>query len=229
MRLALCLSLAALPATAQAQELRPLPRPKSATAAWGLSFVYPGLGQAYNGDWGRAAAFGVPASIGWGLYWNSWEGCVENRTNCATRNVSAAIIMAAWIGSQIDAPRRARAINRERGLAPTRRSPTKAWALSFLYPGLGQAYNGDWGRAAAFAVPANVGLGLYWSGWEDCTVNHTNCATRNVGAAVIVATWIGSQIDAPRRARAINRERGLSLELGPAPASLGVSLARIRF
>jgi hypothetical protein len=39
--------------------------------AWGLSFVYPGLGQAYNGDWGRAVAFGVPASIGWALYWSA--------------------------------------------------------------------------------------------------------------------------------------------------------------
>src|SRR6266508_38073 len=97
----LCLSLAALASMAQAQEVARLRRPKSATAAWGLSFVYPGLGQAYNGDWGRAVGFGVSASIGWALYWNSWEECEVNHTNCATRNASAAIILAAWIGSQI--------------------------------------------------------------------------------------------------------------------------------
>jgi hypothetical protein len=115
--LALCLCLAALAPIAQAQELRPLRRPKSPTAAWGFSFVYPGLGQAYNGDWGRALGFGGSASIGWGLYWSSWEECVERHANCATRNVSAAIILAAWIGAQIDAPRRARAINRAGGVS----------------------------------------------------------------------------------------------------------------
>jgi hypothetical protein len=60
-------------------------------------------------------------------------------------------------------------------------------------------------------------------------VNHTNCATRNVSAGIILAAWIGAQIDAPRRAIAINRERNLSLEVGPAPNRLGLSLARISF
>lgn len=110
-----------------------------------------------------------------------------------------------------------------------RQIPGVAWGLSFVYPGLGQAYNGDWGRAVGFGVPASIGWGLYWSSWEDCVVNHTNCATRNVSAAIILAAWIGAQIDAPRRAFAINRERSLSLEVGPAPNPLGLSLARISF
>ena len=110
-----------------------------------------------------------------------------------------------------------------------RKSPETAWGLSFVYPGLGQAYNGDWGRAVGFGIPASIGWGLYWSSWEDCVVNHTNCATRNVSATIIMAAWIGAQIDAPRRAFVINRERGLSLEIGPAPNPLGLNLARISF
>jgi hypothetical protein len=98
-----------------------------------------------------------------------------------------------------------------------------------VYPGLGQAYNGDWGRAAAFGVPASIGWGLYWNSWEGCVVSHTNCATRNASAAIILAAWIGAQIDAPRRARAINRAGRVSLEVGPAPNPLGLSLARISF
>jgi hypothetical protein len=110
-----------------------------------------------------------------------------------------------------------------------RKIPVAAWGLSFVYPGLGQAYNGDWGRAVGLGVPASIGWGLYWSSWEDCVVNHTNCATRNVSAAIILAAWIGAQIDAPRRAFAINRERGLSLEIGPMPSRLGMSLVSARF
>jgi len=110
-----------------------------------------------------------------------------------------------------------------------RKSPEAAWGLSFVYPGLGQAYNGDWGRAVGFGVPASIGWGLYWSSWEDCVVNHTNCMTRNVSAAIILTAWIGAQIDAPRRAFAINRERSMSLEVGPASNPLGVSFARVSF
>ncbi|SRR6266699_5594321 len=113
--------------------------------------------------------------------------------------------------------------------APKGKSPVAAWGLSVVYPGLGQAYNGDWGRAAGFGVPASVGWGLYWSSWEDCVVNRSKCATRNVSVALILTAWIGAQIDAPRRASAINRKRNLSVEVGPAPHSLGVSLARIGF
>jgi len=112
---------------------------------------------------------------------------------------------------------------------PKRKEPVAAWGLSFVYPGLGQAYNGDWGRAAAFGIPASAGWGLYWNSWEDCVVNHTHCATRNVSVAIILTAWVGAQIDAPRRASAINRKRKLSVEVGPAPHSLGLSLARINF
>jgi TM2 domain-containing membrane protein YozV len=110
-----------------------------------------------------------------------------------------------------------------------RKAPAASWALSFVYPGLGQAYNRDWGRAVAFAGTAGIGWGLYWSSWEDCVVNHTKCSIRNASQVIILAAWIGAQIDAPRRAIAINRKRSLSLEVGPAPHSLGLSLARISF
>jgi hypothetical protein len=96
----------------------------------------------------------------------------------------------------------------ERTRPPNRKNPGVAWGLSFVYPGLGQAYNGDWGRAVAFGASASLGWALYYSSWEDCDVNHTKCSIRNAS---------------------INRKRGLSLEIGPAPNSLGVSLARLSF
>jgi hypothetical protein len=117
----------------------------------------------------------------------------------------------------------------ERARPQKRRDPAGAWLASFVYPGLGQAYNRDWGRAVAFAGSASLGWGLYWNSWEDCDVNHTKCSIRNASRVIIMAAWIGSQIDAPLRTRVINRKRGLSLEVGPAPNSLGVSLARLRF
>jgi hypothetical protein len=117
----------------------------------------------------------------------------------------------------------------ERTRPPKRKNPGVAWGLSFVYPGLGQAYNRDWGRAVGFAGSASLGWGLYYSSWEDCDVFHTRCSIRNASRVMIMAAWIGSQIDAPLRARAINRKRGLSLEIGPAPNSLGVSLARLSF
>jgi hypothetical protein len=109
------------------------------------------------------------------------------------------------------------------------KSPTLAWGLSFVYPGLGQAYNGDWGRAVGFGGAASIGWALYWNSWEDCVVNHSRCATRNASRVIILAAWIGAQIDAPRRASAINLKRRLSLNFGPVPNPLGLSLARISF
>ena len=124
---------------------------------------------------------------------------------------------------------RSPAEGQERTRPPKRKDPGGAWLSSFLYPGLGQAYNGDWGRAVAFGASASLGWALYYSSWEDCDVNHTKCSIRNASRVMIMAAWIGSQIDAPLRARVINRKRGLSLEIGPAPNSLGVSLARLSF
>jgi hypothetical protein len=60
-------------------------------------------------------------------------------------------------------------------------------------------------------------------------VDDANCATRNVSAAIILAAWIGAQIDAPRRAFAINRERSALLRIGPMPSRLGMSLMSVRF
>ena len=117
----------------------------------------------------------------------------------------------------------------ERTRPPKRKDPGAAWLASFLYPGLGQAYNRDWGRAVALAGSASIGWGLYWSSWKDCDVNHTKCSIRNASRVMIMAAWVGSQIDAPLRASAINRKRNLSVEVGPAPHALGLSLARINF
>lgn len=119
--------------------------------------------------------------------------------------------------------------SQERAKQPKHKKPGDAWFLSFVYPGLGQGYNRDWARAAGFAGVASVGWGLYWNSWKACAETHTNCRQRNASRAIILAAWVGAQIDAPLRARALNRKRGLSLEVGPTPSPLGLSLARVTF
>jgi hypothetical protein len=83
------------------------------------------------------------------------------------------------------------------------KSPVLAWFLSWLVTGGGQAYNGQWAKAAAFFVPAAVGFGLMVSNnGLSCTAD---CGTRDVGLGFLVAASVGSQIEAPIAASRINR------------------------
>jgi hypothetical protein len=85
------------------------------------------------------------------------------------------------------------------------KSPALAWFLSWLVPGGGQGYNGQWGKAAAFFGAAVVGLALVSSSHCGLTFS-TNCGSRDAGLEVLVVSSIGSQIEAPIAASAINRK-----------------------
>ncbi len=103
----------------------------------------------------------------------------------------------------------------------SRKSPWLAFGLSFLIPGAGQAYNGQWakgglmfGGVAAFAA--------VMASNDDCDfVYYTPQAPCGVFLASLVgaglfALW--SWIDAPRTANAINRriDAGeVAFEIGP--------------
>jgi hypothetical protein len=88
--------------------------------------------------------------------------------------------------------------------SPRHKSPFLAWFLSWLVPGGGQGYNGQWVKAAAFFVPAAVGFGLVVSNdGFNCSVD---CGTRDAGLVLLVASSVGSQIEAPIAASKINRE-----------------------
>ena len=80
------------------------------------------------------------------------------------------------------------------------KSPFLAWFLSIVIPGAGQGYNGQWGKAAAFFGAAVVGLAASdpFCG-NDCGGEHY------LGGALLTASWVASQIDAPITAARINK------------------------
>jgi hypothetical protein len=84
------------------------------------------------------------------------------------------------------------------------KSPVLAWFLSWLVPGGGQGYNGQWGKAGLFFVPAVVGVALAAS--NDGFSCSGDCGTRDVGLALLVVSSVASQIEAPIAASKINRE-----------------------
>ena len=87
---------------------------------------------------------------------------------------------------------------------PRHKSPFLAWFLSWAVPGGGQAYNGQWGKAALFFVPAAIGTGIVVSqSGFSCTAD---CGTRDAGLVILAAAAIGSQVEAPISASRINRE-----------------------
>jgi hypothetical protein len=120
-------------------------------------------------------------------------------------------------------------------LVPGEKSPVLAWVLSFVLPGAGQGYNGQWGKAAAFFGGVVAGSTLVVVGAVSCVVNAAggeDCggydAVWNIGLVLMLGSWVWSQIDAPVSAIGINRrlrERAV-LDLGPRVVVLPVSRTR---
>jgi hypothetical protein len=104
---------------------------------------------------------------------------------------------------------------------PRHKSPALAWFLSWLVPGGGQGYNGQWLKAAAFFVPAAVGFGLAADEGFSCSAN---CGSRDAGLVILAAASVGSQIEAPIAASRINREAKKG-----APSSVTLSLLSLSF
>ena len=114
----------------------------------------------------------------------------------------------------------------------TLKNPALSWLLSFVITGGGQIYNEDVAKGIGLLVIGTAGGIMFLSADPNECIYNADCSTkRTVGGLVAVAAWLGSQIEAPLRAGAINREvRGrLSLEIWPQPHPLGVSLVSVRF
>ena len=112
------------------------------------------------------------------------------------------------------------------------KSPPLSWLLSFVVPGGGQIYNGDVAIGVGIMAMAGTGAALYFtSDPEECEVKDECQTKRTVGAVIMAAAWLGSQIQAPLKANAINREvrSRVSWRLWPEPHPLGVTLARVDF
>lgn len=103
---------------------------------------------------------------------------------------------------------------------PGHKSPFLAWFLSWMMPGGGQAYNGQWGKSAIFFGGAVAGLSLAIANdGFDCS---GDCSGRDAGLVVLLAASLGSQIDAPISASRINRKARES-------GALQVGLVRLQF
>lgn len=88
---------------------------------------------------------------------------------------------------------------------PGVRNPAFSWGLSFFVPGLGQFYNGDLLTGLIMTGTA-VGSSAYLLTSDD---------PKPLGFALYIADWIISFVDAPVRAKAINRSLGYASVTAP--------------
>jgi hypothetical protein len=108
--------------------------------------------------------------------------------------------------------------------AAQHKSPFLAWFLSWLVPGGGQGYNGQWGKAAGFFVAGAAGFALVVANdGFDCS---SDCGPRDLGLGILAAASIGSQIEAPIAASAINRKARMGASAG---SGATVTLATLHF
>ena len=106
----------------------------------------------------------------------------------------------------------------------TKREPVISFVLSLVFPGLGQLYNGPTEKTKGIVMLAVAGgtLGMMIAGGSgDCEFDNNfelECGNETltaIGAIGFLTNAIYSVIDAPIRAGAINRERGLTLDVRP--------------
>jgi TM2 domain-containing membrane protein YozV len=98
------------------------------------------------------------------------------------------------------------------------KSPAVAFWLSFLYPGMGQFYNGQIGKGivmASIGTASYVGFFMAFNSIDLSTFDEGNSTLLLVSSVVLVGTYLWSVIDAPVSAKAINRRNAaLSWNLG---------------
>jgi TM2 domain-containing membrane protein YozV len=105
-------------------------------------------------------------------------------------------------------------------LAYRRKSPFLAWFLSWLYPGVGQFYNGSVGKGVTMTALATGGLGCLYAGVIDFD-NGGEGDLIGVGLLVYLGASVWSMIDAPISAARINRRNAaLTWNVGDAQLKL---------
>ena len=121
--------------------------------------------------------------------------------------------------------------------AESRKSPWVAGGLSFVIPGTGQFYNGQWVKGGLMLGGAAVSVGLMLD-WAICNDHSNDCPQGAIGAVGYFGIWLWSIIDASRTSKAINRRIDggqVALEIGPqliVPSGnsvVGLSLVRVKF
>jgi hypothetical protein len=104
-----------------------------------------------------------------------------------------------------------------------RKSPTTAFLFSFILPGGGQYYNGEYGKGAIMTGAAVAGVVLilaagyeeefvandyYWASYGYWETKATPWLSVGIGLCAVASVW--SMIDAPLSAKKINERNGLS-------------------
>lgn len=115
MRGALLMLALLMPATAQAQEAPPqvvIVQEKNPVVAGVFSALIPGAGQAYNGEWSKAATFFGSEMV---LLWattstESADGC-RIRNECQSANIFSVALFGAWVWGIVDGARSAKRLN----------------------------------------------------------------------------------------------------------------------
>lgn len=129
------------------------------------------------------------------------------------------------------------------------KSPGVAWLLSFLVPGVGQHYNGDYTKGVimhvtyigGFALAVGAGTRDYrnwYQNWDPYGNPYDqwdryseNTAWLYVGTSLMLSTWIWSQVDAALSAGTINRQRreyfGHMLEFDFGKHVVGLDLGQV--
>jgi len=95
-----------------------------------------------------------------------------------------------------------------------------AVALSVLITGGGQAYNGQWGKAAGFVLLAVVSYVAMASALDsDACYYNDDCGSAGTWALVFVGNWIWCVVDAGVSAAKINAHAGRSASLFVRPST----------
>ena len=100
--------------------------------------------------------------------------------------------------------------------SPQRRSPGVAFGLSFLFPGLGQYYNGEPGKAVLQEVLYVGGLVLALGAGTETDTKGSNPISAvevtetndwyTAGLTLALGSWLWSMVDAPLQAGKINEQ-----------------------
>lgn len=84
------------------------------------------------------------------------------------------------------------------------KNPWLAFVLSFVVPGLGQAYNGQYGKGTVQFMVSTVGLGMVLA--DEGEGDDETSTRQGLGAAMYLGGALWSMIDAPISANRISRE-----------------------
>ncbi len=168
----------------------------------------------------------------------------EQIAYAATKNqTSTGYIFFCLVQDGLEPANEANEVEESGTTVPTKKSPGTAFLLSFLFPGLGQHYNGQYVKGAiqegvfATGVILTATLGkkeekTYHPAYGEYTYEKVNTDWLYVGAGIAIFSYLWSAIDAPLSASNINQKLkdqgyGHLLQLGKYGYLLSLDAGRV--